>query len=174
MVMGRWSVLANQEPAMFFTSRAARPVLAAVVAIAAIGANVAPASAAFFQLPHFSQPIRGPLLNPPGGIANWTRLHTEAPSQFHPPLGGFNPQLFGHRAPVGNGFFNGAAAGPAGAQFGHLPSSNQSFINPLQNSAQAHQTQNSVQATNTQMSGQAVQGRNCYLNAILAGLCPRP
>jgi len=59
----------------------------------------------------------------------------------------------------------------AGAQFGRLPATNNSFIYPTLNSVQARQTQNSTQATNTQMSSQAVQGRNCYLNAIRAGLC---
>jgi hypothetical protein len=159
---------------MFSFSRAARPVLAAVLAISAISASAAPANAAFLQLPHFAQPVRSPALSGPfatsSGIANWTRLHTEAPSQFHAPLGGFNAPSFGHGA-VGHGFFNGSAGGPAGAQFGRLPSSNQSFIDPTHNSFQAHQTQNSQQATNTQMSSQAVQGRNCYRNAILAGLC---
>jgi hypothetical protein len=67
--------------------------------------------------------------------------------------------------------FNGPAAGPAGAQFGRLPTSNRSFVDPTRNSMMAHQTQNSVQATNTQMSTNAVQGRNCFRNAILAGLC---
>jgi hypothetical protein len=151
----------------------ARPVLAAALAIAAIAANAAPANAAFFQPMRFSQPIRSPLFSTPGGIANWTRLHTEAPSHFSAPLNAPSPRFFGfgQRTLVGSRFFNGSAGGPAGAQFGRLPSSNQSFIDPTHNSYQAHQTRNSQQATNTQMSSQAVQGRNCYRNAILAGLC---
>src|SRR5579863_8526121 len=150
---------AHQEPIMFSLSR---PFLAAIIAIGAIGAGAAPADAAFFSPRPFMQPLRSPLLSGPfstsGGVAAWARLHTEAPSQFHAPLGGSSKQLFARRpfganGYVGNGFFNGPAAGPAGAQFGRLPTSNQSFINPQQNSTQARQTQNSVQAQNTQMSG---------------------
>ena len=89
-------------------------------------------------------------------------------SQVHlPPL----QPAFLRPQPQPVSIFTAPATGPAGAQFGRLPATNNSFIDPTRNSVNAHQTQNSVQATNTMMSSQAVQGRNCYLNAIRAGLC---
>jgi hypothetical protein len=115
--------------------------------------------------------LRNPAFSSPSSIAAWTKVHTEAPSQFHAPVGGFAKVSAGQPQPPRTSLFNGAAAGPAGAQFGRLPNSNNSFVDPTRNSVQAHQTQNSVQAVNTQMSNNAVQGRNCSLNAIRAGLC---
>jgi hypothetical protein len=85
----------------------------------------------------------------------------------HPPV----RPLFLRPQPQPMSIFTAPAAGPAGAQFGRLPATNNSFIDPTRNSVNAHQTQNSVQATNTMMSSQAVQGRNCTLNAIRTGLC---
>jgi hypothetical protein len=101
-------------------------------------------------------------------IAKWTAIHTEAPSHFSAPV-----SLAHFSAPVQSqpSIFTAPATGPAGAQFGRLPATNNSFVDPTRNSVNAHQTQNSVQATNTMESSQAVQGRNCYLNAIRAGLC---
>jgi hypothetical protein len=100
-------------------------------------------------------------------VAQWTAQHTEAPSRFSAPVTMYSPV-----APMQTrSIFTAPATGPAGAQFGRLPATNNSFIYPTLNSVQARQTQNSTQATNTQMSSQAVQGRNCYLNAIRAGLC---
>jgi hypothetical protein len=100
-------------------------------------------------------------------IAQWTTVHTEAPSHFsaQAPLAHFGqPQQ-------PQPFFSGAAAGPTGAQFGREPVNNTSLIDPTRNSLNAHQTQNSTQATNALESTQAVQGRNCTLMAIKAGFC---
>lgn len=101
-------------------------------------------------------------------IEQWARLHTEAPMQYRPAT--MAPVTI--RLPAAqpsNGFVPGP--GPYGAQYGAVPSNNQSFIDPTRNSLNAHQTQNSVQATNAMQSTQAVQGRNCSLMAIKAGLC---
>lgn len=102
-------------------------------------------------------------------ISPWSLQHTEAPSRFSAPVTMSRPVLLTNSAR--STIFTAPATGPAGAQFGRLPATNNSFIDPTRNSLQAHQTQNSVQASNTQMSSQAVQGRNCTLNAIRAGLC---
>jgi hypothetical protein len=100
-------------------------------------------------------------------IAQWTRLHTEVPSHFSAPV----PLAHFSQPQQPQPFFSGAAAGPTGAQFGREPVNNTSFIDPTRNSLNAHQTQNSTQATNALESTQAVQGRNCSLMAIKAGLC---
>ena len=157
----------------------ARPAFVAFAAFAAISASLAPAEAGMFAAPHFQRPMSAPtsmFTGPfagPAGVAKWTKLHTEAPSQFHAPVGGFATPAVAHPASAG-GFFNRPAVGPAGAQFGALPGSNRSFVDPTHNAVQARQTQNSVQATNTRESTNAVQGRNCSYNAVLAGLCQRP
>jgi len=102
-------------------------------------------------------------------ISQWSQQHTEAPSRFSPPVTLSRPTLALKSA--SGPIFTAPASGPAGAQFGRLPATNNSFVYPTINSVQARQTQNSTQASNTQMSSQAVQGRNCTLNAIRAGLC---
>lgn len=124
-----------------------------LIAIAMTTAAAASANAATFQ----------------PSIARWTAIHTEAPSHFSAPIT-LSRFTTTPRSP-GYTTFSAPAVGPAGAQFGYLPYNNHSFIDPTRNSVQAHQTQNSVQASNTMESSQAVQGRNCSLNAIRAGLC---
>jgi hypothetical protein len=142
----------DQETAMF---QAKRIALAAAALAMAAGSQAAQAA----------QPsLLGGLT-----VSQWTALHTVAPSHFSAPVTMYRPVV---AAPApSRSIFTAPATGPAGAQFGRLPATNNSFVNPTLNSVQARQTQNSVQATNTQMSSQAVQGRNCSLNAIRAGLC---
>ena len=151
------------------TLRSSRILRGALVAIVATAGCLAAGSADAFG---FRAPPAPMMRSMPAGIGSpaWTRLHTVAPSHFTAPLKLANP-FGGRTAASGNPFFNGAAAGPAGAQFGRMPTSNKSFIDPTRNSRQAHQTQNSVQAQNAQMSTNAVQGRNCNRTAILTGLC---
>jgi hypothetical protein len=156
--MGRSPVLneIDQETAMFLSTQAQRFALAAAAALAMAAG---------------SQAAQAAQVSPFGGLtaSQWTAQHTEAPSRFSAPVTLYRPT-----APMqssARSIFTAPATGPAGAQFGRLPATNNSFIYPTLNSVQARQTQNSTQATNTQMSSQAVQGRNCYLNAIRAGLC---
>ena len=90
-----------------------------------------------------------------------------APSHFSAPVS------FAHfgSQPQPQPVFSGPAAGPTGAQFGYTPTNNNSFVDPTRNSVNAHQTQNSTQTGNALESTQAVQGKNCSLMAIRAGLC---
>jgi hypothetical protein len=141
-----------------------------IVAASVIGFTAEAAARPGFAPMHMQMPTRtiGTSAASIGSPA-WTRLHTVAPSQFHAPLTRAN--LFAGRTPSSRPGFTGPAAGPAGAQFGRMPIGNGSFVDPTRNSRNGHQTQNSRQASNTQPSTNAVQGKNCSLNAIRAGLC---
>ncbi len=150
-----------------FTSSVARFTLAALVATLAVGTVSSSASAAFkgFSLPQ--QTIRNSSFSTPASTAAWTKLHTVAPSRFNAPLRTATIT----KQPIRTTTFTGPAAGPPGAQFGKLPITNKSFIDPTRNSLNAKQTKNSVQTTNAVPSTNAVQGKNCSQAVIRAGLC---
>jgi hypothetical protein len=160
---------------MSFSALTARRVLTIALTAASIAASAGAADAGSFPMPFFPHPIsiaRSPIMSFPGGVGAWTKLHTVAPSRFANGAPRSLGSFFGCPKTTSRaGFFNGPAAGPAGAQFGRLPNSNSNFVNPTVNAKQARQTQNSVQASNAQMSNNPVQGANCNRTLILAGLC---
>jgi hypothetical protein len=151
---------------MSYATHAIRLTAASLATAACLGAfaGAADAGSVFCRIPNATN----------HGACPYAPNLGPAPFSGVPSRNIFVPSRQAFGAPVTpGGFFNGPASGPAGAQFGHLPTSNANFGLPTVNATQARQTQNSVQATNAMMSTNAVQGVNCNRTLILAGLCRR-